>query len=301
VIHECNNFVRFFVVFKIHGQDGIVNAHFTTVGNLLSTTICACKNSQLRARCHDLNKLENVEVEKIYSIYRITNKINQMVYIGFTGQTPHRRWQGHQNDAFRRSHKFQNALRKYGIENFEFEVLYQSKLLYHTAQVMEPLFIEAYETYGVGVYNSAPGGFIPVITDETRMRMSASQKGRVVSDITKIKLSLSCKGKLGNKSFLGKRHTQAVKDKLRVDRIGIPRPVYVVEKMRAALTGRSLSDEHRDTLSRDWIITHPCGKIEQIRNMKTFCNLNGLNGSAMSQVALGNRSHHKGFRCTKLS
>lgn len=60
-------------------------------------------------------------------IYKITNKINGKCYIGQSVDI-HRRWKGHRKDAFwdgslAKDYPLYRAMRKHGIENFEFEVL----------------------------------------------------------------------------------------------------------------------------------------------------------------------------------
>lgn len=61
------------------------------------------------------------------SVYKITNLINQKVYIGSSTRVD-KRFQSHKNDAFNPNNKKYNyplykAFRKYGIENFTFEIL----------------------------------------------------------------------------------------------------------------------------------------------------------------------------------
>jgi group I intron endonuclease len=58
-------------------------------------------------------------------IYCITNKINNKVYIGKTMSKPQYRWNRHIKDATSmKSHAyFHNALRKYGVDNFIFEII----------------------------------------------------------------------------------------------------------------------------------------------------------------------------------
>lgn len=63
----------------------------------------------------------------MYSVYKITNTINQKKYIGST-INPNKRWKQHINNANNpntQAYKYplQCAFRKYGIENFHFEVL----------------------------------------------------------------------------------------------------------------------------------------------------------------------------------
>ena len=60
-------------------------------------------------------------------IYKITNKINQKIYIGQSVNIS-KRWTAHRNGAFNPNNGQYNtplykAIRKYGIENFTFEIL----------------------------------------------------------------------------------------------------------------------------------------------------------------------------------
>ena len=60
-------------------------------------------------------------------IYKITNLINQKVYIGETVRDIRRRWNEHKHEAQRPGHGFSYpihlAMRKYGINNFTIEIL----------------------------------------------------------------------------------------------------------------------------------------------------------------------------------
>ncbi len=88
----------------------------------------------------------------IYSIYRITNLINNKLYIGFTSKTIVKRFNNHNNTAI------SNAINLYGKENFTIEHLYQSYEDEHTLNVMEPFFIAEYNTFLGEGYNQTPGG-----------------------------------------------------------------------------------------------------------------------------------------------
>jgi group I intron endonuclease len=58
-------------------------------------------------------------------VYKITNKINNKVYIGITTQGINRRWSEHlyRFNSGERDHKIYLAMKKYGIENFELSVI----------------------------------------------------------------------------------------------------------------------------------------------------------------------------------
>ena len=58
-------------------------------------------------------------------IYKIVNNINNKVYIGQTVRKPADRWQAHKHRAELLEFKthLYNAMRKYGVENFSFEMI----------------------------------------------------------------------------------------------------------------------------------------------------------------------------------
>lgn len=63
-------------------------------------------------------------------IYKITNQINKKCYIGST-KDPKKRWQQHKNSSIWEScpsynYPLQKAMRKYGIDNFSFEIILEN-------------------------------------------------------------------------------------------------------------------------------------------------------------------------------
>ena len=60
------------------------------------------------------------------SLYKITNKVNNKMYIGITFQNPPiKRWNGHKSKARNGGRlPLYESIRKYGEDNFEFEVIY---------------------------------------------------------------------------------------------------------------------------------------------------------------------------------
>lgn len=85
-------------------------------------------------------------------IYKVTNLINQKIYIGQTINTLHHRWLRHQYDAFcnNKQTKFARALRKYGIDNFRIEQI-------DTANTQEEL--NEKERYWIAYYDSCHQGY----------------------------------------------------------------------------------------------------------------------------------------------
>lgn len=95
----------------------------------------------------------------IYSIYKATNKINGKIYIGYTNNFP-RRQKNHKNYSIKTNSHFYNGIKKHGWDNFEWEIIYQSKDQAHTLNEMESYFISIYDSFHNG-YNSTTGGECP--------------------------------------------------------------------------------------------------------------------------------------------
>lgn len=81
----------------------------------------------------------------MYQVYKITNKINNKVYIGSSSNYL-LRWQQHKDASIQPAHQcydypLQRAFRKYGINNFYFEVLRDDFLTRYEAEEYEQLMI----------------------------------------------------------------------------------------------------------------------------------------------------------------
>jgi group I intron endonuclease len=124
----------------------------------------------------------------MYSVYKIQNKINQKIYIGFTGNVPARK--RFHRGAYYVSGHLHRAIRKYGWENFTFDVIFESNDK-DIALEKEIYFIEQYDSYNSG-YNNSIGG-------------CCGGSGRVVSDEVKSHMSQLHSGK--NNPFYGQKHS----------------------------------------------------------------------------------------------
>jgi group I intron endonuclease len=95
--------------------------------------------------------------KNIVSIYKITNIINGKTYIGFDSKYP-RRIGCHLKDSKRNKQSpLCEDIRKYGWDNFNHELLYQSWDSQHCLKVMENHFIVENNSYNNG-YNRTLGG-----------------------------------------------------------------------------------------------------------------------------------------------
>ena len=91
-------------------------------------------------------------VKNVRGIYKVTNKINGKVYIGQSVDIG-KRWRQHmtaKDDIY-----FHKAIQKYGVENFEWEVIEQCKK--KDLDEREIYWIEYYDSFNKG-YNRTKGG-----------------------------------------------------------------------------------------------------------------------------------------------
>ena len=98
----------------------------------------------------------------MYTVYKITNKINNKSYIGSSIRVE-KRWAQHKNVAFNQNDTQYNyplykAFRKYGYENFKYEVLIDKINDIEALNQFEIYFIKLFNTQRPNGYNIEPGG-----------------------------------------------------------------------------------------------------------------------------------------------
>jgi len=110
-------------------------------------------------------------------VYRVRNLIDGKHYIGVTRRGLGRREHEHRYDAkqARSNSLLHRAMRKYGAENFVFEVVYDFDGDYELAMIYEAELVEKENP----AYNLVPGGLNKVgpVHPETRARMRESHLG----------------------------------------------------------------------------------------------------------------------------
>ena len=92
--------------------------------------------------------------EIIIGIYKITNKINGKIYIG-QSKNIFKRWSEHRYEAKNNDKPLYKAFRKYGIENFTFEIIEICNI--EQLNEREIFWTKFYNSYNNG-YNLTPGG-----------------------------------------------------------------------------------------------------------------------------------------------
>lgn len=133
----------------------------------------------------------------INSIYKITNSINDKVYIGQTWRPIKKRFSYHKREN--NCIKLVRAFEKYGKKNFNIELIV-SALDQLTADYLERFWITVYDSIENG-YNIREGGSRGRHSEETKKKMSIAAMGNKngighkVSKLEKKRLSESKKGK----------------------------------------------------------------------------------------------------------
>ena len=192
----------------------------------------------------------------IHTIYKSVNIKTGKVYIGFDSKWPNR-VKVHKSASKKQDCKFYRAIRKYGWDNFEWSVLYQSKDKQHTLKEMESHFINEYDSFHNG-YNSTLGGdgcFGLILSEESRKKISEGNK------ISKPQTPEHSK-KIGD-ALRGKKRqplSEDVKRKISESTKGVSKPMSEQHKMNLKChTNNSIK------------VSCPyCGKNGQLTNMKRW-------------------------------
>jgi group I intron endonuclease len=163
-------------------------------------------------------------------VYKITNLINLKSYVGITDNF-HCRWQEHQRASLKDDKPLYRAIRKYGIENFKFEILCfapdDPEILFE----LEIFFVANQNTYisdgwGYNLNRGGGGNFKPSSYTRSKMSMArkewhkthgANFKGGHHTDEWKKNISLKMRG---NTYSLGRRHTEEARKKMSDAKIG---------------------------------------------------------------------------------
>jgi len=157
-------------------------------------------------------------------IYKITNKINGKVHIGQTIHSLDDRWQQHIRNAKKgvRTH-FYSAIRKYGENNFEPEVICEATTK-EELNLLETYYIQEYDSIDVG-YNMVDGGnnnvmFIPEVNQH--------HKDVVRSEENRTKISNSMKKKIADGDFFKPEHRKKLSDKAKGNKNGEGNPSHSI-------------------------------------------------------------------------
>jgi group I intron endonuclease len=179
-------------------------------------------------------------------IYLITNKINGKVYVGQTTENvPEDRWDKHISKAKCKStdelYYFGRAIKKYGSENFTFEIIKGECTDEDDLTYWEIYYVNFYDSMNREKgYNTREPGSRGKHTEETKEKLRIANTGKILTDEHKKKLSLA---------HTGKKLTEQCKAKMSAVRKGRPLSAEHCEAISTGRTGIKFSEEHKKNMS----------------------------------------------------
>jgi group I intron endonuclease len=174
-----------------------------------------------------------------YTIYKITNKLNNKVYIGkHQTKNPYDNYMGS-------GRAIKEAIKQYGKENFKKEVLF----IFDTAEEMDAeerkivneSFISTNKTYNMGLGGEGGPMFSGLKhSEETRKKLADIQRGKKHSEETRKKIS---------EAGFGRQFSEETRKKLADIQKGKMHSEETRKKLADIQRGKNHSDETRKKIS----------------------------------------------------
>lgn len=208
-------------------------------------------------------------------IYKITNLINNKIYIGQTITTLDNRWKRHTwNCTTNNSHMaITDAIAKYGKNNFKIEQIDIADTI-DELNNKEQYWISFSKSMSPNGYNLTSGGNNFIMSDETKKKISISNKNKIISPEAKLKSSIS---------HTGYKQSDETKHKLSLHFKGKP-------TSQNTRVGASIKN------AKKCILTSPNGEDIEIINIKKFATKNDLQASNLSKLINNKINQYKGWK-----
>ena len=183
----------------------------------------------------------------MFAIYKFANRINKKVYIGQTSQDITKRIRNPKYCSNISTSKFPRAIKKYGLNCFDFNVLCYCDTL-KESNYLEICFIEKYNSFKNG-YNTTAGGdghLGVTLNDKWKKKLSESKKGKKKPEGFGLAVSLRLKGKKTRPLL------EETKSKISEANKGKYVSQVTRNKLSKALKNRLFSRETREKLKIAW-------------------------------------------------
>lgn len=228
-------------------------------------------------------------MECCYSVYIHTTP-NGKVYVGITGQDPYKRWNN--GNGYRANKHFWNAIKLYGWENIEHEILFCG-ITKEEACSREIELIAKYRSNNSDFgYNNSDGGEKPSNgakwSEDKREKLSKYWKGRIITDETRRKMSISAKKR--DPETRHRVQTEATKKKLSEFHKGKKISEEAKRKLSIANSydrNASARSVEQYTLSGEYIASYQC--------IKEAAEKTGASRAHICSVCRGTRKQSGGF------
>lgn len=114
-------------------------------------------------------------------IYKITNDINDKIYIGQTTRSLEIRKQQHLNSVYKLNTHLYCAMRKYGVEHFKFEIICTANSIDELNE-LEEYYIRKYNSVNCG-YNMSYGGKNNIMfSDKVKLKHDSIMRSKKVKN-----------------------------------------------------------------------------------------------------------------------
>lgn len=194
-------------------------------------------------------------------VYKITNLVNNKIYIGQTVQLLGVRWSQHRNPSARKTY-IHKAITKHGKNNFIIEQIDRADSL-EELNNKEAYWIKLLDSTNPKLgYNLESGGLNKRVSQRTKDKISEANKGKKrapVSEETKKKISEANTGKIRSIQFkerqsqIGREriHTEEAKRKIgekRRNRVHPPMNQEARDKISKTHKGKKISEETKQKM-----------------------------------------------------
>jgi len=210
-------------------------------------------------------------------IYIATNTINNKVYIGQTIQGLQKRKSQHIKNAVSKCDNmyFHKAIRKYGKDNFKWEVLVDCPISDLNDQ--EIYWIKYWDSFGKRGYNSTIGGSLG----------ANGFKGRKHSIETKLLLSI--RSKEDGYGMRGKKHSAHSRKKMSIQKKG--KLLYNAHKQKLSKIRQGINNPNADSTiytfyNKELDIIEKCTRLE-LQDKYGVKSLGGLFATRVQKTAYG--------------
>lgn len=217
-------------------------------------------------------------------IYRVKNKINNKIYIGQTIKDLGKRINRHLKESKldKNDRPFLNAIKKYGIENFEWEIIDEATSLDE---------LDNKEIYWINEYNSlTPNGY-NILGGGQKNRMITKDLCERISDGLK-------KSEKWQKTLNSVEYQEKIKNKF----VGYNKGKKFSQEHKNKISqknGPRLVEQNKNK-SKSWILVDEKNNILRIKNLHDFCQQNNLEihffVNALREHTK-NIKRHRGYYC----
>lgn len=229
-----------------------------------------------------------------FVIYKATNIINDMCYIGKTTESLETR----KNRHIKSSHKsngnrtFQDAIRINGKENFKWEIIYECD---------DPLILNVMETFKIMVCHSH-------ISEGKGYNLTWGGDGAPFGDLNPSRVN----PKVGNKNpFYGKKHSDKTKkvlcEKSKILCSGCGNPMYgknhteeakrkIGEKSKGRKRSKEVYEKHSHHM---FLILDEYNNIQYTKVLSIWCKENNINYFNM-RYHMKRQEYYKGYKIKKI-